>query len=460
MIVSHRSTTIHRSERKRLVLRAVWAVVSLLVLSVPSMSEDRANVADEASKLRQEQYRIAEQLNRDFPNDFEALRILGFVHSSHGNQEEMVACWKKCRGLEPKRADIVDQLARHAASNEEHAEAVTLWKEAIQIDQRLRGMRLQMAQSLLSLSEPDQAIAVLDKERTLYPRGEDDQSQAAQKRYALPLAEIEYVLGEAWFQKQEFEKAKEHYRAAVKHVPQHSKAIYGLVKSSTRLKQKEEAAKYMADFQALDRAAIAADAQVRAEHDDLQLMRQRVALTCLEAGVRYARQKQREAAERLWLRSAELDAKQAQSRVLLVGLYRADGNKEQAVKLLQQLTQLEPQRLEYFEQLGFLQVSLGNFPAAEQAFKQMIQTSPKRSDGYRALAKLYLNGNRNVADALPIAESAVKLEPIADSYFVWGWANAKAGKIEVAREALQEAVRMDSKNRMYRQLFEAVQNQP
>ena len=96
-------------------------------------------VMEEAEALKQEQLAIADQLNQDFPHDFEALWILGFVHSSHGNLDEMYQCWQECSRLKPDRADVYEQLGRHAAQIEHYEEAVTYWQKALEIAPNLPG---------------------------------------------------------------------------------------------------------------------------------------------------------------------------------------------------------------------------------------------------------------------------------------------------------------------------------
>jgi tetratricopeptide (TPR) repeat protein len=87
----------------------------------------------------------------------------------------------------------------------------------------------------------------------------------------------------------------------------------------------------------------------------------------------------------------------------------------------------------------------------------MVQLAPNVAAGYRALAKFYLNTKRQSARARELAMAAVKLEPVADSYFVLGWASASNNKLSEARAALSRAIKLDPDNKTYRQLYELVQ---
>jgi tetratricopeptide (TPR) repeat protein len=86
----------------------------------------------------------------------------------------------------------------------------------------------------------------------------------------------------------------------------------------------------------------------------------------------------------------------------------------------------------------------------------MVEIAPRNAAGHRALAKFYLNTNREAALAKKLADKAVKLDPVADSYFVLGWASAKNGKRQQALAALQKAIQLNPGNATYQQLYRTV----
>ncbi len=396
---------------------------------------------DEAGALRKEQYAIASQLAKEFPNNFDALRILGFVHSSHGNLDEMFQCWQQCRALEPNRADVYDQLGRYAVQTEKYQEAVAYWHEALKLNPKLPGVNQNIGYALLNLGKADEAVAALGRELEIAP----NTSQA------------HYLLAEAYFQLADFAKAKDNYQSAVRLAPDHKHAYYGLVKSCSRLGQTQEASSYAKEFERLEATAAETDLVVRRQYDDLDEMRQRLAVTCTDAGRLYNQRNRSNEAERLWTRGATVDPDNTDCRHLLASLYEKQGRPADALRQYQELLRLQPTNLEPYQKIGFLQARLGNFSAAESAFRKMMEIVPASGLGHRALAKLYLNTNRQTARAYELAATAVKLEPVADSYFVLGWANAKLGKRPEAIAALQQALRLDPDNSTYRKLYESVQ---
>ena len=140
-----------------------------------------SKIKDQANALKKEQYAIANRLLKDFPNDFDALRVMGYVHSSHGNLGEMFNCWKRCLALDPKRADIHDQLGRYSMQIENYDDAIAYWNDALAIDPHLVGVRQNIGSAMLSMGRIDNAVEALQKETAMAPKN----SQA------------HYLLGEA-----------------------------------------------------------------------------------------------------------------------------------------------------------------------------------------------------------------------------------------------------------------------
>lgn len=404
--------------------------------------EGLAKLREQAESMKAEQYSIGKKLLDDFPDNFDSFRIMGFVHSSHGNTEDMLSCWQRCQELEPDRAEIYDQLGRHAIKVEDHEAAVEYLQTALRLDPRLPELRQNIGQAWMNMGKAEEAVTVLQQE----------QSQSRSP-------ELHSLLADAFFQLQQFENAKENYAAAAKLAPNRPRAYYGLVKTCARLGLREEMAKFSKKFQAIESAIEAADQVYRKEFDDLKIMRGRLVKTCIDTGRVYGRDKQFDRAQTLWERATALDGKNTECRSLLAKLYRSQRKLSKALLHYEVLVRLEPTNTDHFHDLGFIQAQAGRLADAEMTFKQLLEIAPKKAMGHRTLAKFYLNTNRQTALAQTLAASAVKLEPVADSYFVLGWACAKNGRFADAELALQEAIRMAPKNPTYRKLYETIKRQ-
>jgi tetratricopeptide (TPR) repeat protein len=410
--------------------------------TVATSQPDLPAIKADADQLRSEQFAIADRLLKEFPKDFEALRIMGFVYSSQGNREKMVECWRQCVEIRPNRADVHDQLARYEFQNQSYEAAIKHWQRALAIDAKFSGAHRQIGETLVHLGKPEDAKADLKLATEIDP----NDSEAC------------FLLGEVHYQLREFQEAKQNYVRATELKPTHKQAYYGLIKTCGQLGERDEATKYSQKFQQLQSATYAADQEFRQRFDDLQKMREEVAITCIDAGRLYASKNQLTQAELLWKRACELDNVNSTARNLLGTLYLHQRKAREAIEQFQVLARLEPTDPSHFQQLGFLEARLGNMAAAERYFKQAVAIAPNNAAGYRSLAKFYLNTKREAKQSQQLAATAVKLEPVADSYFVLGWAQAVNGRRDEAAVALQKAVQMDPKNPTYRQLHEMVRS--
>jgi tetratricopeptide (TPR) repeat protein len=334
-------------------------------------------------------------------------------------------------------------MGRLALHTEKYDEALSYWEKAREIDPQMPEIHQQMGQALLNLGRTREAFTVLQREIEIAPRS----------------SEAHYLLGQVRFQRGDYLRAKEDYATALKLRPDHTMACYGLVKTCVRLGQKEEAAEYSAKFQQLKAADVQSNRDMRSQYDDLETLRDRLAVTCVDAGRVYYRHKEARQAEHLWQRAAAVDGTNAACRIALATLYREEGKKMDALRIYHQLVDIDPKNPSYYQQIGLLHAGMRNLASAESAFQKMLKCAPKQGEGYRMLAQLYLNTNQRLERARQLAATAVELQPVAASYFVLGWACAKTGDPDGARSALATAIKMEPGNATYRRLYQSIQKQ-
>lgn len=410
-------------------------------VSPPTDDKDATDaISSEAQQLRAEQLKIGSQLLEDYPEKFDAWRIMGYVHSSLGNQTEMAECWRKCRELKPDRADTYDQLGRHAFQTERYEEAVELWQRAFQLDPQLPGVQRRIGEALLKMGQANEASAAL-KLAVILARRDPTAHQ---------------LLGEAHFQLQDFDAAKESYATAAEIQPSNPKAHYGLMKVCGRLGQTDEMREHTARFQELQAAAAEADKEFRLAHDDRQQMREQLANTCLDAAKVYSAEVRADRAKPLLVRTLQIRPEDAAAIDLLAGLYLHQNKPALALEQLHELARLQPSNSKCRQQIGFLHASLGQMAEAEKALAEAVENDPEDASNYRALAKFYLNSKRKAKRALLLSIKAARLEPVAESLFVLGWSHAVNGNRAGAEAALDKAIALDPENANYRQLRQAI----
>ena len=136
------------------------------------------------------------------------------------------------QGLDPNRADVYEQLARHSAQIEKYEDALDFWQKALQVNSSLPGAHLGMGSARQNLGQLDESITAFQEELRLDPLN----------------GQAHYLLAEALFQRQSLVEAKASYQKAVELEPLNSRAYYGLIKTCTRLGQKEEAQKIFTEL--------------------------------------------------------------------------------------------------------------------------------------------------------------------------------------------------------------------
>ncbi len=415
----------------------------------------------QANALKEEQLEVAGQLVKSLPDSIDALVLMGYAYSSHGMLAETQKCWESCLRLDPGRADIYAMMGQVALQREDHEKAVEFCRKAASLAPAMPGVHFRLARGLMASGKTEDAIAALGKDLEISPRSN----------------ESHYLLGQAYLQLKEYEQAKASYRAALSGgalsggaisggalsgggaeiQPSHTNACYGLAMVCGRLGQREESAKYREMFRRLKAKDIKANRDTRSQYDDLDRMRHKLAVTCTDAGRLYRRHGYLWKAEKLWQRAATLDGGNVECRKLLAVLYEQGKRSKEAVGMYRQLIEIEPEDQGYHQKVGLLSAGLKRFDDAEKAFKKMIELRPKQGEGYRMLAQLFLNLNRNLPEAKLHAATALRLEPIAPSYYVMAWAHAKNRQRTAALSAIRRAVQLEPGSAKYRQMYESIQ---
>jgi tetratricopeptide (TPR) repeat protein len=130
-----------------------------------------------------------------------------------------------------------------------------------------------------------------------------------------------------------------------------------------------------------------------------------------------------------------------------------------ALQIDQQLCHLEPTRAIHFFSAGNMLTVLKRYELAEQAFQKVIDLEPKRADGYRALAQLYLVTKKNDQLALSLANQAVSLSPAAPVHVLVSLARERNGDRAGALQAVRKAIELEPRNAEYRRRYEKLQQE-
>jgi Flp pilus assembly protein TadD len=288
------------------------------------------------------------------------------------------------------------------------------------------------------LGKPAQAVPELEQELHIAPKAYLDF----------------FILGQAYLQLNAYGKAKQSYEKAAQLQPDDWHAYYGLADACEKLGESEQAEGYRETFQRLKSAELEDFYRGLRAHDDLAAVGQRVSEVHCRAGRAYCDAADFRKAEQHWRRAAAIAPKDTACRLELAALYQHTNQDQEALRVYEQLREIEPASADYQLNAGVAAARLRRFDAAETAFRQAIQLAPRQPEAYCALAALYLKTGQKLSEARTLAETALRLQPSAANFVRAAEAYDKNGEREKALSALQRAMALDPGNQRYRRLYE------
>ncbi|MFH1920469.1 MAG: tetratricopeptide repeat protein [Planctomycetota bacterium] len=394
--------------------------------------------------LKREATEVADQLMRDFPDNPDAISVMAMVHHRFGDTAGVVKCLERCLQVDPHFTDAYYGMASVALKTGDYEKAAALSRRALEIDSTLLGAAEQLADALMGLGKFEEAVAVLENDAKVLPKTAGMLSR----------------LGAAYHSLEEYEKAKENHQAAIELDPALADAYYGLAKACAKLGQRDESSVYLQKYKELadhDRKTRIEGARTSG---DLVLVRQAVADVYTAAGQVYRKHGNVPNAEGHWLKAARLASGDTVCRNALVSLYRQMNRTAETLQILGQLAEIEPENATYQMQIGGLNARLDQFDAAERAFRKVSELAPKRPEGYLALARLHLESNRKLLEAMDLARTAVELAPTPANYVLLSAACKRNGDHAGAVSAIQRAIELDPSNEQYRRIQESLREKP
>lgn len=396
----------------------------------------------EIDSIKAEAVNVALALTQDLPNS-QSIALLGDVHRNNGNSTEAVECWRKSLELDPNNAVAFNGMAWIAMIKAEYEKAVGLWRRAIQIDPNLPGVHGGLGGALVLLGRPKEAIESLKRDIQLS---------------AKPTSSL-VMMGNQHMLLKEYEKAKAAFKAAVNHQPRSWNAYYGLANAYARTGEMETSKEYMNTFRELKVKEMDAHKKRDGAFDDLKSVCRKVAETHTAIDNLYLMNKRPAKGERLLQRAAQLDPENTASRMTLASFYRQTGRNDRAMRLYEELTRIEPSRVDHYKNKGICAAMLGQLGKAEKAFQEIIRLYPTRAVGYKELARFYMKTRAKPAEALQLIRKAVEINSTAENFSLLAWAceinNDQQGAIKAIRRALELA----PNNANYRKMFQRISKQ-
>ncbi len=384
---------------------------------------------------------LADRLIEEFPESYDAYYVRGLLLARYGQAPEAAKCWEQCLRLAPNFAPACELLGVDAQKRGEFKKAVSLLKKALEVDPRLPEAALRLAEALTDMNRPEEAVTVLEKHLAVWPRSPEGL----------------FRLGQAHLKRKAYAEAKKCYQATVEIEPTFMLSYFGLATACERLGETDRAKEYRQKFDEMKRSHRSDETRRRREHDDRAMLREAAADEYTPVGkVYFAHGRVREA-EGFWRKAAASHPEHTESRKMLVVALVQEGKLREALQVLEELQQIEPDNPEHQVSIGTLNARLKQFEAAETALKRAIQLAPRRGEGPAALAKLYLQTGRNLPEAKALAQQAADWRPSAANFFILSSACARNGDLPDARAAILRAIQIDPVNPVYQEAYNRLQ---
>lgn len=398
----------------------------------PKAAESTPSDAEKDRALRSEQLQAAEQLLALYSSNDDAVYLAGLIYNDQGNSEQAMKLWTRSIELDATRADANESLGYALLLRDDYKGAEKHFRRALEINTNSHTARFRLASALSQDGQLQEALEVLEEEPQLSAEGHRLMADAARQ------------LGQ-------FPKAKDNYEAALRLSPNSAEACYGLSQALAQLGDTEKSKEFLARSSALRKENDDAARRARADFNSLAVTRRSVAQTHTDAGRVYGSTGNIRKAEELWRRAAAIDPQNLLCRVQLAVLCHQSKRYREAFEFYEEAIKLDPTD-------GLAQLNLGNVclklnlpDRAEEAFREVIRLEPNRAEGHSALARLYLQTNRNLPEAERLAAAAVNLEPEARYFAVLAEARAKNGNLAGALNAIDRAIALEPANPQHAQ---------
>jgi tetratricopeptide (TPR) repeat protein len=227
----------------------------------------------------------------------------------------------------------------------------------------------------------------------------------------------------------------------------------------TRLKQREEAQRYLVEFKKLDKQDTDQVKQRREQHEhmtDFNVFSLSLARLCASAHELHGKTGNRQRAQELLERAVALQPKNVTYLEKLVFFYGVTKQIPEALSLCKRIIEIDPNNATCYLNIGKFSVWQKRFDRAEKAFQKAIECNPGHCGGYQELARLYLRAEKKLDLARGLAAKAVALQPKAGNYFLLGWACDVARRPQDAMAALEQAIQLDPTQTKYKQAYESI----
>ncbi|RMF45118.1 MAG: hypothetical protein D6753_00950 [Planctomycetota bacterium] len=401
---------------------ATPAPISLsLALTVPETS----------AALRAEATELMTDLVRQLPQSPDALEVKARMHFLFGENEQAEADWRQALAISPDYGYAHLGIGKAAMRHDRLEEAEQHLVKAMELLPLLEEAALELAQVYTLQGHLERTVSVL-------------QSFVEKKPDA---AESWLVLGQSFLALRDYERARQGFARVLELRPDAARAQEGLGRALVRLGQREEA-KRLLEAQASARRLT--EASNRTPEEAFVNEKKDVARLYVDAGRILVHFQHLDAAELVYRKAILLDPHNMDAWSLFLRLLQQMEKMNEAWVMAGEMCEANPDDATAQLTLALLGARVGELHDPIAAMDRVIELAPQDANAHQTFARLLLENRRDFPRALQLAHRAVELRGSAADHEMYAQTLAVNQQFEKAREELEEAVRLDPDNPLYR----------
>jgi tetratricopeptide (TPR) repeat protein len=356
---------------------------------------------------------------------------LARAHLLNGDTAKAMLCLKKAITADPNFADAILLRANLSIRQGDAAEAIASLTELVKRQPQIPQAHLLLANAYLVQKDPDQAEAVCRRMREIFPKS----------------PEVTLLLGSLLVRQNKRSEARQAFQQSLELFPDYLPVLEQIVDLDLGDRQfataTDRVQKQIDKHPAIPETwLLLAKIHIAQARGYVETENQKS--TDLPRGkLRLADVKDAQAdvtqAEAALLKAIDLNPGLTTPYLMLADLYVASGKQQQALERLNSLL-VKTNDLIALMQVGILQDSQTNYPAARDAYEKLLTLNPNFSPALNNLAYLYLERFGQPEKAYQMSERARQLLPYnpatADTL---GWILFKRGEFPRAIGLLEES---------------------
>jgi tetratricopeptide (TPR) repeat protein len=383
------------------------------------------------------QTRIREVLDR-YPNDVAALLLNATLLLKTGQRDEALAAVTNALASDPQSAGAYWLAGRAQEARDRNADAIRAYEEVLKLERRSVAASLALARLHLVAGATDKALSYAQQALVVHPRHPD----------------VHNLLARIYLRRSEIDKAKVEIATLEKMIP-NSAAVYDLAGLLNEAAKRNDAARasYTRALQVSSNNIEALEGLTRL---DVAAGRSKDAVARLDSAVQtqpdvnlmlfaarmHAAVGNRDKAETLLREAIKTEPAWISPYAQLGAFYQSQNRLEEARRQFERVLELDPKSVRASTTLAMLLEAQGRRAEAEKQYRMTLDIDPRAGVAANNLAYLYLTDNRNLDQALQLAQTAKQLLPedasVSDTL---GWLFVKKNLASLGIDALEASVK-------------------